>query len=228
MSATISPLPPAAQPTDDRSTFNTKEFAHRAALPQFVDEANALAAEVEGNAIASAEDRALAQTALADAEAARDSAASAAAAAAASAAASLWVSGTTYTAGQRVVSTLNGGLYRRIATGAGTTDPRDDPTNWAWAGAWLLPVPVTASTHTVADGTRAVLRGALQQTISPPPSPQPGYRFAFKVANGRSDALISWGSQKHEGLSDATTTLEAAGLAGEWVYIDNSYGWCLV
>ena len=31
MSATISPLPPAAQPTDDRSTFNTKEFAHRAA-----------------------------------------------------------------------------------------------------------------------------------------------------------------------------------------------------
>ena len=87
---------------------------------------------------------------------------------------------------------------------------------------------MTASTHTVADGTRAVLRGALQQTISPPPSPQPGYRFAFKVANGRSDALISWGSQKHEGLSDATTTLEAAGLAGEWVYIDNSYGWCLV
>lgn len=52
-------------------------------------------------------------------------------AAAASAGATAWVSGTTYAVGVRVWSLLNQQLYVRSVAGAGTTDPRDDTTNWA-------------------------------------------------------------------------------------------------
>lgn len=228
MSATIRPLPPAAQPTDPVATFNTKEFAHRAALPDFVADANALAAEVEGNAATAVAAAVAAGASSASAAEAMAAAQINAQAAADSAGATAWVSGATYAVGDRRWSLLNGQVYRRRTAGAGTTDPRDDPTNWAWAGAYLLGVPVTGATHTVAEGTRAVLRGALQQTISPPPSPVAGDRFGFKVANARLDALIDWQGQKHEGRSDATTALDREYVMGEWVYIDNTYGWCLV
>lgn len=224
----ISALPPVPQPTDDTATFNTKAFALVAALPGFVDEANALGAAVTDDAEAALAARVAAELAETNAEAARDAAQINAQAAAASAGAIAWVSGATYAIGDRRWSLLNGQVYRRRTAGAGTTDPRDDPTNWAWAGAYLLGVPVTGATHTVAEGTRAVLRGALQQTISPPPSPVAGDRFGFKVANARLDALIDWQGQRHEGLSDATTALDREYVMGEWVYIDNTYGWCLV
>lgn len=57
--------------------------------------------------------------------------ASNASAAAASLSAALWVSGTTYTAGVVVYSPIDKFNYRRKITGAGTTDPSNDPTNWA-------------------------------------------------------------------------------------------------
>jgi hypothetical protein len=57
--------------------------------------------------------------------------ASNAADAAAAAGAALWVSGTSYTAGQVRYSPLDQRPYRRITNGAGTTDPRDDPVNWS-------------------------------------------------------------------------------------------------
>ena len=42
----------------------------------------------------------------------------------------LWVSGTTYAIGNEVASPANYRRYTRKTNGAGTTDPRDDPTNW--------------------------------------------------------------------------------------------------
>ncbi len=42
-----------------------------------------------------------------------------------------WVSGTTYTAGQSRYDPGNFFSYRRKTNGAGTTPPRNDPTNWA-------------------------------------------------------------------------------------------------
>lgn len=57
--------------------------------------------------------------------------ASNASAAAASLSAAVWVSGTTYTAGVVVYSPIDKFNYRRKVTGAGTTDPSNDPTNWA-------------------------------------------------------------------------------------------------
>lgn len=43
---------------------------------------------------------------------------------------SLWVSGTTYSAGQTVYSNVDGREYKRKSTGAGATDPSSDTTNW--------------------------------------------------------------------------------------------------
>jgi hypothetical protein len=48
----------------------------------------------------------------------------------ASAIPALWVSGTTYSIGDEVASTLNFKRYKRKTNGAGTTDPKNDATNW--------------------------------------------------------------------------------------------------
>lgn len=42
-----------------------------------------------------------------------------------------WTSGATYAINDRRLSLVNGNAYRRITNGAGTTDPANDPTNWA-------------------------------------------------------------------------------------------------
>lgn len=52
-------------------------------------------------------------------------------AAAAAAGATLWVSGTTYAAGNARYSPIDFQTYRRKTAGAGTTDPSLDSTNWA-------------------------------------------------------------------------------------------------
>lgn len=95
----------------------------------------ALAADQVGLAAAQVP-LAAAQVALATTQADNAAASAAAAdlsviAAAAATGALLWVSGTSYTAGTSVVySPINFLTYRRIVSGAGTTDPSLDPTNW--------------------------------------------------------------------------------------------------
>lgn len=42
----------------------------------------------------------------------------------------LWVSGTTYPLGYQVISPADLNVYVRKVAGAGTTDPKDDATNW--------------------------------------------------------------------------------------------------
>jgi hypothetical protein len=129
------PTPPSRS---DSANFAARGDAFMAALPTFRSETNTVASNVYANAVeaeadASAADAsaaaAAAQVALAAAQA--SAAANSAAAAAASIGAPQWVSGTTYTAGQVVWSPSTYLTYRRKTTGAGTTDPALDPTNWA-------------------------------------------------------------------------------------------------
>jgi hypothetical protein len=115
-----------------------------AALPAFATETNATAVEVDNDRIASAASAtnaqtqvglAAAQVALATtqvglASAQRVLAETAASAASITANVTQWVSGTTYTAGANVWSPINYQTYRRISTGAGTTDPSADAGNW--------------------------------------------------------------------------------------------------
>lgn len=42
----------------------------------------------------------------------------------------LWISGTTYPLGYQVISPADLNVYIRKVAGAGTTDPKDDATNW--------------------------------------------------------------------------------------------------
>jgi hypothetical protein len=129
------PTPPSRS---DSANFAARGDAFMAALPTFRSETNSVASNVYANAVeadadasaaASSAAAAAAQVALAAAQA--SAAANSAAAAAASIGAPEWVSGTTYTAGQVVWSPSTYLTYRRKTTGAGTTDPALDPTNWA-------------------------------------------------------------------------------------------------
>lgn len=129
------PTPPSRS---DSANFAARGDAFMASLPTFRSEANSVASNVYANALEADADAAAAdasaaaaaaQVALAAAQA--SAAANSAAAAAASIGAPQWVSGTTYTAGQVVWSPATYLTYRRKSTGAGTTDPSLDPTNWA-------------------------------------------------------------------------------------------------
>lgn len=131
MAISALPTPPSR---DDPANFAARGDAFLGALPTFATEANALAVEANGYATSAS---ASASTATTQATNSSNSAtASAASALAASAAsnASAWVSGTTYQAGAVVYSTVNFISYRRKITGAGTTDPSSDSTNWTSLG----------------------------------------------------------------------------------------------
>lgn len=93
-------------------------------LPTFSVEVEAARVEV-----VAAEASALAAEAGVAADAA--AAASSAALAATYAGAIAWVSGTSYAIGDKRWSLINAVVYRRLTTGAGTTDPSLDTTNWA-------------------------------------------------------------------------------------------------
>lgn len=147
------PTPPTALPTapdpGDRATFNARAYPWSAALPTFGAQLTAVA----NNVVANATEAALSATTAAGSATASGASAAASAASAAGAAASAasaaagagvgpWVSGTTYTVGACVYSPINYFTYRRKTTGAGTTDPSLDSTNWGLAVPVQTPVPL--------------------------------------------------------------------------------------
>jgi len=120
---TISPLPDAPLLTDTPEDFNTKAFAFVGALDTFVDETNALAGAVNGDA-----------TSAVNAAASATSRAAEAAASAANSAGTAnvvpWGAGVVYAMGDCVWSPVNFQTYRRKTAGAGATDPSADASNW--------------------------------------------------------------------------------------------------
>jgi hypothetical protein len=108
------PSPPSRQ---DPANFAAEADAFLGALPTFQSQVNAAGTYIDGIGAA------------VDADAATASAAAAAALATANV--TLWVSGTNYTQGAAVYSPITFFTYRRKITGAGTTDPSLDSTNWA-------------------------------------------------------------------------------------------------
>lgn len=123
MAITPLPTPPSR---DDPTNFATRADAFLGALPDFATEANALAVDVNADAVAAA-------ASAVDAEDAVTAAEAAAAAATAAVNVTKWVSGATYTEGVVVWSPITYLSYRRKSTGGGTTDPSADSTNWAQA-----------------------------------------------------------------------------------------------
>lgn len=127
MTITALPTPPNRQ---DPGTFEDRADAFLGALPKFGEEANTLAASlnsIEANSAASA---AAAKVSENKSKTSELNSLVNAQNAAASNNAPKWVSGTTYTAGQIAWSPVNGRIYKRLITGAGTIDPSVDTTNW--------------------------------------------------------------------------------------------------
>lgn len=127
MTITALPTPPNRQ---DPGTFEDRADNFLGALPQFREEANTLAASlnsIEANSAASA---AAAKVSENKSKTSELNSLANAQNAAASNNAPKWVSGTAYTAGQIAWSPVNGRIYKRLITGAGTTDPSADATKW--------------------------------------------------------------------------------------------------
>lgn len=231
----INALPPAPQPTDDTATFNSKAFALLAALPAFVTEANAVEAAVDADASAAGTANTNAQGAKTAAEAARDAAAASAVAANASVAAAAagygapaWVSGTTYTLGAVVYSTVTRLVYRRIVAGAGTTDPSADATNWALAVAIGPQIQVSTTTsNAMAVGQWLVLTNAAASTATLPASPTAGDTCWVTPGNGRLDNVIARNGQNIMGLAE-DMTLDNANATVQLRFINSTLGWRLV
>jgi hypothetical protein len=125
----LTPLPPL-----DRTSVGFRASLDNfflVLLPAFCTEFNSALASIityVATCTTKAADASASQAAAAISEA---NAAGSASAAAAGAGVALWVSGTSYTAySSVVVSPLDHRSYRRIISGAGTTDPSVDTTNW--------------------------------------------------------------------------------------------------
>lgn len=101
----------------DPTNFATRADTFLSELPNFGTEANTLA-----NAV---------NTYANNASASEINAAASAAGAIAASGVSIWISGTTYSIGNVRFSPINFLSYRRKTSGAGTTDPSLDSTNWA-------------------------------------------------------------------------------------------------
>lgn len=123
----ITPLPTPVPQRSDPANFPARADAFMTALPVFGTEANALQVDVNNKQV-------IATNASNTALGAMQAAQAAQAAAEQAGQSSAWVSGSTYAAGTVRYSLINYQNYRRSVTGAGTTDPSLDATNWVAVG----------------------------------------------------------------------------------------------
>ena len=125
----ITQLPPAPSRTDP-ATFSTRADTFVAALPTFVTEANATAANVTAKENQSEASAAAAASSEAAAAASENQALEYRNEAVAASGAVLWVAGTSYAIGDGVVSPTNFKSYRDKVGGVSNTDPANDLARW--------------------------------------------------------------------------------------------------
>lgn len=219
----ITPLPTPVPQRSDPANFATRADALLTALPTMVTQTNATATNVYDNAVdalSSANSAAgSASTAFTQANAAAQSAAAAAAAAGAV----QWVSGTTYSIGNVVWSPLTYLSYRRKTSGAGTTDPSMDNTNWALIGApSVFPVSSINSNTTAIATSHYLFTSTLQLTL--PPSPDVGTSVQFTDLSASNTASINPGSEKIRGVS-GVMNLNTKWASAILVYTGATLGW---
>jgi len=179
------PLPDPA----DRATFTARKLEH-------LDwERNVLAPGAFALADASYDNALDAQGSATAAAANAVAVAANTALAAGYAGATVWISGTSYTANVDVrFSPINQRSYRRIVTGAGTTDPSADATNWQLVDINRPIIQVNASTYTAVAGFHYEIIFAGVCTLSLPATPGSGNAVEVTVSNAYDNILARNGS----------------------------------
>lgn len=88
----------------------------------------------------------------------------------------------------------------------------------------LILVPVAGVTQTAVAGNDYVTSNAAVTTFTGPAVATAGDRWAVTVTNGRIDNVINWNGLNHQGISDATMTMD---IAKTWYfkYINATFGW---
>lgn len=231
MAITPLPTPPSR---DDPTNFAARGDAFLGALPAFAAETNSVAGEVDANALTASAAAAAAVAAETAAEAAADSAAL-------TANVTKWISGTTYTEGANVWSPANYLTYRRKTTGAGTTDPSLDSTNWAGlgggdvttAGVQTLTnkriterVSSTASiTSPLAwnsdsfDQYAATAQAAILTISADAGTPTNGQKMIFRFKDNGTARALTWTTGVAKGFRAVGVTLPTTTVINKTVYI---------
>jgi len=211
---------PLADPAD-RATFTARKLEH------LRWEREDLAPGVLALAEAS-EDNALDAQANAVTVAANTAAVAANTALAASYAGAIpWVSGTTYTIGDRRTSLTNGLVYRRITSGAGATDPSADGTNWQIVQVAPPVIIVSGTTQTAVAGTHYVLTNVATSTLTLPAAPSAGDLVWVTTGNSLTTNVVDRNGNNIEGAA-ANFTLTASYPSIQLRYINATLGWMLV
>lgn len=201
--------PPAAPSRTSPSTFATLADAWVAWLESEAADIGTAATDTYNNAVESA------------------ASATAAQAAAASVDAALWVSGTTYAIGDIRKSPTTYFAYRRLTSGAGTTDPSADPTNWALAvAAAPALVEVTGTSQSAQAWAHYVLMNVAATTVTLPAAPAAGDCIWVTVGNGRADNVIARNGNKIESMAE-DLTLNHRYATVQLRYINATIGWKL-
>lgn len=126
------------------------------------------------------------------------------------------------------VPTANLGMGGFKHTNAAAGSAAGEYVEYAQFIAATFPLVVeSGATVAILANTHHALTNAGVTTATAPGAPAVGTRFRVSVCNSRTDNVINWNSLKHEGLSDATTTLNISNTSTEWVYINATFGWKL-
>ena len=224
MPTTVPTLPAAPSDRSDQATYNAIANAWAAALDPWTVAINTVAGEVNTLATTATTQAATATTQAGLAAGQATNAANSAIAAAASVATvgTAWVSGTTYAVGDVRYSLINFASYRRQIAGAGTTDPKNDTTNWAPAVATTAPGLILLATLTPTAAANVDFLSTFSSTYNAYlvlgeglcPSANDQLRFQFAVAGAADSGSNYYVSTVGTPATSSTTAGTGTGNTG--------------
>jgi len=225
---TALPTPPTRS---DPTNFSARADAFMAALPQFVTDTNTVASEVNATATAAANSATQAASSVVQANSAvaqasnyATAAANSAAAAGVASGASIWVSGTTYSAGDCRWSPITFATYRRKTAGSGTTDPSLDPTNWAiLSSPAVLPAIIISANFTAVAGNHYVLTTTCVGTF--PATADINDTIMITDTTGLAACTLNPNGLKFNGDSSVMTLNSTGFLQKQFIYSGATKGW---
>lgn len=218
--------PPTAPSRSSPSTFSTRSDAWLSWVEvSYSPEIVIAQGNVYDNAVDCYTNAVAGAASAAAALVSQGAAASSANSAASSANATIWVSGTTYAIGDCRWSPSNRYVYRRITSGAGTTDPSADATNWALASVSAPQIiAVSGTTQTASANGHYILNNASATAVTLPASPSVGDQVWVTPGNGRTDNTILRNALKIMSTADDMTINDQFATV-RLRYIDATIGW---